>query len=133
MGTRFIASKEATVEEAYKNAVVKSTPEDIMMTSRISGTPAAVIRTPYTEKLGSELPWAIRILKEHPLTKKYVVPLIHLAGSKSLETAAVTPTWKTVWSAGQSVGLVEEILSVREIYEKIYREYVAAVKALPKG
>lgn len=133
VGTRFIASKEATVEEAYKNAVVKSTPEDIMMTSRISGTPAAVIRTPYTEKLGSELPWAIRILKEHPLTKKYVVPLIHLAGSKSLETAAVTPTWKTVWSAGQSVGLVEEILSVREIYEKIYREYVAAVKALPKG
>ncbi len=39
IGTRFIASKEATVDQAYKDAVVKATPEDIVMTSRISGTP----------------------------------------------------------------------------------------------
>ncbi|MBX2987500.1 MAG: nitronate monooxygenase [Bdellovibrionaceae bacterium] len=123
VGTRFIASREASVEAAYKEAVVKATPEDILMTTRISGTPAAVIRTPYTEKLGSDLPWAVRILKEHPLTKKYVVPLIHLAGMKQLETAAEKPTWKTVWSAGQSVGLVDGILSVKEIYAKLAREY----------
>lgn len=132
VGTRFIASREADIDASYKDAVVKSTPEDIMMTSRVSGTPAAVIRTPYTEKLGSELPWALKILKEHPATKKYVVPLIHLMGSRSLEKSAVKPSWKTVWSAGQSVGLVDEILSVREIYEKIFREYREAVASLPR-
>jgi nitronate monooxygenase len=89
-----------------------------------------VIRTPYTERLGVDLPWAIKILKENPLTKKYVVPLIHLAGMRQLEKAADTPTWKTVWSAGQSVGLVNEILSVREIFAKLMSEYEASVRRL---
>jgi len=126
VGTRFIASKEATVDQAYKEAIVKASPEDIVMTSRISGTPAAVIRTPYTDSLGADLPWAVRQLKENKHTKKYVVPLIHYLGSKALERAAVTPTWKQVWSAGQSVGMIEEILSTREIIEKMVAEYETA-------
>lgn len=131
VGTRFIASREAGVTEAYKKAVVDATPEDILMTTRISGTPAAVIRTPYTEKLGADLPWAIKILKEHPLTKKFVVPLIHLAGMKALQEGAEKPTWKTVWSAGQSAGLVDEVLGVSEIFAKLANEYEAARAAMP--
>ncbi|UYL07910.1 nitronate monooxygenase [Bdellovibrio sp. SKB1291214] len=130
VGTRFIASKEADVDQAYKDAIIKSTPEDIVMTTRVSGTPAAVINTPYVQKMGTDLPWAMKILKDHKLTKKYMVPLIHLMGMKSLEEAAVKPTWKTVWTAGQSVGLVEEILSVREIYAKLISEYEGSVKSL---
>lgn len=132
IGTRFIASKEASVDASYKEAVVKATPEDIIMTNRISGTPAAVIRTEYTEKLGTDLPWAIKILKEHPLTKKFIVPLIHLAGMKALQESAEKPSWKTVWSAGQSAGLVNEILSVEEIYRKLVAEYQAAKANLPE-
>lgn len=131
VGTRFIASKEASVEQAYKDAVVASTPEDIVMTSRVSGTPAAVINTPYVQKMGADLPLAIRLLKDNPATKKYVVPLIHLMGMRSLEAAASKPTWKTVWSAGQSVGLVHEILSCREIVEKLSNEYAATIAQLP--
>jgi nitronate monooxygenase len=132
VGTRFIASKEADVDQAYKDAIIKSTPEDIVMTTRVSGTPAAVINTPYVQKMGTDLPWAMKILKDHKLTKKYMVPLIHLMGMKSLEEAAVKPTWKTVWTAGQSVGLVEEILTVREIYAKLISEYEESVKNLNK-
>lgn len=123
VGTRFIASKEAGVDESYKKAVVDSSAEDIVMTTRISGTPAAVIKTPYVEKLGLELPWIVRELKENKHTKKFVVPLIHYMGMRALEEAAEKPTWKTVWSAGQSVGLIDEVLSVREILEKFLREY----------
>jgi nitronate monooxygenase len=123
VGTRFIASREAGVDSAYKKAVVESSAEDIVMTARISGTPAAVIRTPYVEKLGLELPWIVRELKENKHTKKFVVPLIHYMGMKALEESAEKPTWKTVWSAGQSVGLIDEVLSVREILEKFLREY----------
>ncbi|WP_413581731.1 NAD(P)H-dependent flavin oxidoreductase [Bdellovibrio sp. HCB288] len=132
VGTRFIASKEANVDQTYKDAIVNSTPEDIVMTTRVSGTPAAVINTPYVQKLGTDLPWAMKVLKDHKLTKKYMVPLIHLMGMKSLEEAAVKPTWKTVWTAGQSVGLVDEILTVREIYAKLISEYEASVKNLNK-
>ncbi len=133
VGTRFIASKEATVDQAYKDAVVSSTPEDIVMTTRVSGTPATVINTDYVKKMGTELPLLVKMLKNHPLTKKYVVPLIHLTGMKSLEKAALKPTWKTVWCAGQSVGLVHEILSCREIIEKMVREYNEVIENLPKN
>jgi len=132
VGTRFIASKEAGVDKAYKKAIVDSTPEDIVMTTRVSGTPAAVIRTPYIDKVGTDLPWMIRTLKENPATKKFVVPLIHLMGMRALEDAANKPTWKTVWSAGQSVGLIDEILTVKQIVEKMVAEYDIAVGHLPK-
>ncbi|MEY4616072.1 MAG: hypothetical protein RJB66_1032 [Pseudomonadota bacterium] len=132
VGTRFIASTEAKVGADYKNAVIKATPEDIFMTTRLSGTPAAVIRTPYTEKLGADLPWALEVLKKNPLTKKYVVPLIHYLGMKSLEEAIGKPTWKTVWSAGQSVGLIHSELPCREIIEKMVKEYQEAIASLPK-
>ena len=132
VGTRFIASTEAQIDPAYKKAVVDSTPEDIVMTTRVSGTPAAVINTPYVQKLGLDLPWYLTALKELPQTKKYVVPLIHYLGMKQLEQAANKPTWKTVWSAGQSVGLVHDILPAQKIIEKFVAEYFATVDKLPK-
>jgi len=130
IGTRFIASREATVVPEYKQAVVNATAEDIVMTSRISGTPAAVIRTPYVDRLGLELPWWLKQLKDLPQTKKYAVPLIHWMGMRSLEEAADKPTWKTVWSAGQSVGMIDEILSVEEILSRLVREYEDARRSL---
>lgn len=132
VGTRFIASTEAQIPMDYKNAVVNSTPEDIVMTTRISGTPAAVIRTPYIDKMGLELPWYFKLLKQNKSLKKYIVPLIHYLGSKELEKAVQGPTWKTVWSAGQSVGLVEEILSCEKIIEKLIQEYDEALNKAPR-
>ncbi len=151
VGTRFIVSKESKVGSDYKNAILKATPEDIMMTTRVSGTPAAVIKTPYTEKMGTDLPWLMEYLKKQPLTKKYVVPIIHYMGMKSLESSIVgskeskstkskqsqsekhpdKPSWKTVWSAGQSVGLIDEELSCREILEKMIKDYQNVLQHLP--
>lgn len=131
VGTRFIASKEAQVGAAYKEAIIKASPEDIIMTTRLSGTPAAVIKTPYTEKMGADLPWALEVLKKNPLTKKYVVPLIHYLGMKSLEAAVDKPTWKTVWSAGQSVGLIDSEMACREILARMVKEYKEALAHLP--
>jgi len=133
VGTRFIASKEASVDSAYKNAILKSSPEDIVMTTRVSGTPASVINTDYIKKYGKELPAIVALLKNHPLTKKYVTPLIHLAGMKALENAATKPTWKTVWSAGQGVGLIDDILSCKEIIKNFIQEYEETLKGMPNG
>lgn len=132
VGTRFIASKEAQVAAAYKEAIVQSTPEDIVMTTKISGTPAAVIKTEYIEKSGTDLNFILEQLKKFPATKKYVVPLIHYLGSKVLEEAASSekPSWKTVWSAGQSVGLVHDIKSVREIIMDFVENYERAKNSL---
>lgn len=132
IGTRFIASTEAQVDQNYKNAIVSSSPEDIVMTTRLSGTPAAVIRTDYIEKLGLDLPWYLKVLKNQPLTKKYIIPLIHFLGSKALEEAATGPSWKTVWSAGQSVGLIDDILSCQQIMENLVRDYEYSLAHTPR-
>ena len=132
IGTRFIASTEAKVEQAYKDAIVNSSPEDIVMTTRVSGTPAAVINTPYVQKMGLDLPWYFKFAKDQKTLKKYVVPLIHYLGSKSLEEAATGPSWKTVWSAGQSAGLVEDILPCEQIIRNLVSEYEETLRTLPK-
>jgi len=130
VGTRFIASKESEVDQSYKDAILKSTPEDIVMTNRVSGIPASVIRTPYVEKVGTQLPWLVDQLQKFPKTKKMTQALIHLWGSKSLETAATRPTWKTVWSAGQGVGLIDELQSCEDIVSSLVQDYHQTVQGL---
>lgn len=132
IGTRFIASTEASIDNSYKEAVVKASPEDIVLTSRISGTLASVINTDYIKKIGLELPWYLKILKNQSLTKKYIVPLIHFMGSKSLEEAATGPSWKTVWSAGQSAGLIHDILPCSEIMDNLIFDYARALEKMPR-
>lgn len=131
VGTRFIASIEAKVDQAYKDAIVKSSPEDIVMTTRLSGTPAAVINTPDIKKMGLDLPWYLAALKKNKMSKKYVVPLIHYLGMQQLEKSAQGLSWKQVWSAGQSVGLIHDELPCEQIIRKFVTEYENAKKSMP--
>lgn len=131
VGTRLIVSQEAQVDKSYKDAILRSEPTDIVLTRKISGTPASVINTEYIQKTGTELNWALDILKSNPTLKKYIVPLIHLLGMKQLEKAAQKTTWKQVWSAGQTVGLIETEKSCREIVNEIAKEYLELKSKLP--
>lgn len=123
IGTRFIASKEAKVDGNYKNAILKAEPEDIVLTKRISGTPAAVIRTPYIDKIGLDLNPVEDFLMKHDLTKKYTKMARSLWGAFLLQRAAKSTTWKEVWSAGQGVGLIHDILPAAAILERLMKEY----------
>jgi nitronate monooxygenase len=126
IGTRFIASKEAKVDSAYKQAILKAKPEDIVLTKKISGTPAAVIKTPYIEKVGLELNPMEDFLLRSGYTKKYAKMARSLWGAYLLQKAAKTTTWKEVWSAGQGVGLIDEVLPAAEIVQRLMKEYRAA-------
>lgn len=126
IGTRFIASHEAKVDDSYKKAILRSRPEDIVLTKRISGTPASVINTPYIEKVGLELNPLEEFLLKTKLTKKYTKMARSLWGAYLLNKSANTTTWKEVWSAGQGVGLIEDILPCAEIVERLVAECRAA-------
>jgi nitronate monooxygenase len=133
IGTRFIASKECKVDQAYKDAIINANPEDIVLTRKISGTPAAVIKTPYIEKLGTDLNFIEKFLLENKTSlKKWSKLIYNLKGSKMLEAAAKTTTWKQVWSAGQGVGMIDSILSVDEIVQKLVKEMEETYKELPR-
>jgi nitronate monooxygenase len=123
IGTRFIACKEAKVDKSYKDAILKAQPDDIVLTKKISGTPAAVIRTPYIDKMGLELNPIEGYLMKNELTKKYAKMGRSLWGALLLQKAARTTTWKEVWSAGQGVGLIEDVLPAAEILQRLMKEY----------
>lgn len=123
IGTRFIASTEAAATREYKSAIVTSEPDDIVLTRRISGTPASVINTPYIQRVGLDLSLVEKFLRKHPLTSKYAKMIRYVTGTKAVEHAAEKTTWKTVWGAGQGVGLIHDIKPVAEIVRSLAREY----------
>ncbi len=130
IGTRFIASDEAKVVPGYKKAIVDSDPEDIVLTLKISGTPAAVIETPYIKQVGLGLNPIEKFLLKNPNTKKFAKMLRAYLGSRLLDKAAATTTWKEVWSAGQGVGLIDDIAPAATIVERLVSEYYEAKASL---
>jgi len=136
IGTRFIASSEAEVSDAYKQAILKSGPGDIIYTARITGTHGNFIRTPELEREGTEVSRIERFLYRNRWTKKWSRGLKLLSANKKLERSARgtgSRPWKDLWSAGQGVGLVHEIKPAADIIAEIIGEYEAARAALPPG
>jgi nitronate monooxygenase len=72
MGTRLIATEECTSPEEYKQAIVAAGESDIVATTRITGVPVSVIRTPHVEKMGTRAGPIARRLLAHPRTKHWM-------------------------------------------------------------
>ncbi len=123
MGSVFIASKESEVSQEYKQACVDYGAKDIVMTTKLSGTPCSVIKTPYVEKIGTEQNWLEKILNKSKRLKKWVKAFTFYRGMKNLENAAFGATYKTVWCAGPSIEYVTEIKSIKDIVNQLITEY----------
>lgn len=126
MGSIFIASSEAPVSEEYKQACVDYGSKDIVMTTKLSGTPCSVIKTPYVEKIGTEQNWLEKILNKNKRLKKWFKAFTFYRGMKNLQNAAFGATYKTVWCAGPSIEYVKEIRPVKTIVSTLIEEYNAA-------
>ncbi|HEY0031618.1 MAG TPA: nitronate monooxygenase family protein [Bacteroidia bacterium] len=122
VGTRFIASAEAGVSQEYKKAVVDSKMTDIVLTERISGTPCTIINTPFAKKIGYKQNWFERMLSNNSTTKKYFKMWVQLSGMKKLEASVKPGNYNTLWCAGQSVELINDILPCKDIVERMKKE-----------
>lgn len=130
VGTRFIASVEATVSNDYKNAIVSSKMNDIVLTEKISGTPCTIINTPFAQKIGYKQNWLEKTLSNNSTTKKYFKMWVQLSGMKKLEKSIKPGNYQSLWCAGQSVELINDILSVNHIVERMKKETIQAYKEL---
>ena len=119
IGSPFIACEEADISEEYKNACVDYGKDDIVISTKISGSPCTVINTPYVQKVGTKQNWLEIILSKNKKLKKWVKMIIFLKGMKSVEKAAFSSTYKTVWCAGTSIEHTKEILPVKEIIKRL--------------
>jgi nitronate monooxygenase len=130
MGTRFIASTEAGVNNEYKNAIVSSKMNDIVLTEKISGTPCTIINTPFAKKIGYKQNWFEKLLSNNSRTKKYFKMWVQLSGMKKLEQSVKPGNYQTLWCAGQSVELISDIKPVKEIIERLKSETSKAYQEL---
>jgi nitronate monooxygenase len=119
VGTIFIACEEADISPEYKQAMVDYGAKDIVMTSKLSGSPLTVINTPYVQQLGTEANWLERLLNKNKRLKKYVKLLIAWKGMKQVEKAAFGATYKTVWCAGPAIEHVHAIRPMKEIVKQL--------------
>lgn len=133
VGTRFIASKEAGVSDDYKNAIVDSHMTDIVLTEKISGTPCTIINTPFAKKIGYKQNWMERMLSNNSTTKKYFKMWVQLSGMKKLEQSVKPGNYQTLWCAGQSVELINDILPCSEIIDRLKKETSAAFRTLSEA
>lgn len=130
MGSPFIACEESGVNDDYKQAVVDYGAEDITMTTKVSGTPCTVIKTPYVEKIGTEQNFLESFLNKNKQVKKYAKMLTYYKGTKLLEKAAFSATYKSVWCAGPSIEFIKKKEKAGEIVSRIISEYNEAFEAL---
>lgn len=119
VGSPFIATTEAPITDAYKDACVQYGAADIVLTERISGTPCTVINTPYVQRIGTRSPWLERMLNRNRRLKKWVKMLRFHLGMKATEAAAQKATYKTVWVAGPSIAHTKAVQPVKEVIERL--------------
>lgn len=123
MGSPFIATEEADVSKEYKQAIIDFGADDIVMTTKISGSPCTVINTTYVQEIGTKQNWLESFLNKNKRLKKYAKMLTFYKGMKSLEKAAFGATYKTLWCAGPSIEHVKSIQPVKDIVENLVKEY----------
>lgn len=104
LGTRFLATREAIVDEGHKRMVVATRAADIAYTAAVSGVSANFMR-PSLQAAGLDLG----------------------AGPKALDMAHEARAWRDVWSAGQGVGSVQDLPGVANLCQRLTAEYRAAL------
>lgn len=123
IGTIFIASEESPVSAEYKQALIDYKGKDIVMTSRLSGSPLTVINTPYVQQMGTRAGFLERILNKNKWLKKYVKLLLAVKGMKAIEKAAFGSTYKTVWCAGPAIEYIDSIRPLKTIVNSLIAEW----------
>lgn len=128
IGTIFIACDEADISPEYKQAMVDYGENDIVMSTKLSGSALTVINTPYVQQMGTKANFLERLLNKNKTLKKYVKMIIAYRGMKQVEKAAFGATYKTVWCAGPAIEHVHSIRPLGEIIKTLTKEYDEAVR-----
>jgi len=119
MGTRLIATEECTSPEEYKEAIVTAGESDIVATTRITGVPVSVIRTPHVERIGTEAGPIARRLLAHPRTKHWMRGIYMFRfGRRLKENMQHGMSHRDYFLAGRSVEGVEAIEPVATIVRR---------------
>jgi nitronate monooxygenase len=124
LGTRFIATTECTAHDDYKQAILKATSRDIVLTERLTGVPVSIIRTPTVEKEGLKAGPVAKLLLKNPRLKHYMRLYYSLKSLRTLNHASMKGvSYLDYWQAGKSVDGIERIEPVAEVMARLGRAW----------
>jgi nitronate monooxygenase len=117
VGSAFIATEEANASQAYKDAIVAGAAQDIVYTNLFTGV------------LGNYLRSSIKNAGLDPENLPTSDPTKMSFASKE-DGATPAKAWRDIWGCGQGIGVVEQVVSVAALVDRLEREYREAREAL---
>ena len=111
MGTRFINTEESKATEEYRKMIIDAGASDVVYTAAISGV--------HANFLAASLQAAG--ISEEDLKKDTKIDF-----GKELDTEA--KAWKTIWSAGQGVTTIDDVLPVSKLVGDLKNGFKIAVE-----
>ncbi len=114
MGTRFMITREAAVHDRVKDAAVQATERDTQLILRSFRNTARFFRNGITEKVAA--------LEARPggVTIDELAPLV--AGAEGRKLLDEGDLDAGIWSAGQVLGLIDDIPCIAELVDRIMGE-----------
>ena len=114
MGTKFIATRESMAKDAYKEMLVSSRLDDVLLTRAFTGLETNMLR-PSIVAAGAD---------PDNLPARGGIDVAKDINSEARERGA--RRWKDIWSAGHSVSGVADIPAVAGLIARTRREYADA-------
>jgi nitronate monooxygenase len=114
IGSAFIATEEARASEAYKQAIVEGTSDDIVYSSLFTGVHGNYLK-PSIRAAGLDPDH----LPESDPSK------MSFGGGEGAKKA-----WKDIWGCGQGIGVIDKVVPARDLVARLAREYQAARQRL---
>jgi nitronate monooxygenase len=111
IGSAFIATKEANATEAYKQAIVDGTAQDIVYTNLFTGVHGNYLR-PSIVAAG---------LDPDNLPESDPSKMQFGSGGSTKSKA-----WRDIWGCGQGIGAIREVVPAAALVERFKREYAEA-------
>jgi nitronate monooxygenase len=113
MGTRFICTQESLVSIPYKQMILESGSVDILYTDALSGIHGNFLRPS---------------IKAAGLDPENLKPHLKAGQEANVgEELKQQKAWKDIWSAGQGVGSVDQLLSVELLVKQLIADYRRAI------
>jgi nitronate monooxygenase len=112
IGSRWLATRESNVTDAYRNAIVESSAADVVYTNLFTGVH------------GNYLKKSIMAAGLDPDN------LPESDKSKMSFGSGSAKAWRDIWGAGQGVGLMDDVPTVAEMVARLTQQYQAARERL---
>jgi nitronate monooxygenase len=108
IGSRWLATRESNVTDAYRNAIVESSAADVIYTNLFTGV--------HGNYLKKSIVAAGLDPDNLPVSDK----------SKMSFGSGSAKAWRDIWGAGQGVGLMDDVPTVAEMVARLTEQYQAA-------